>query len=217
MNTNEWKTQVFNCFTDILKAPYGDFRAIGNLANAINDEEGCREVLAWLSLEDVAKSAIQERWQLGDVNLEQLHSLPETTLGYVYSDHMLRNGLTPIQLRIVESDYDYLTVHLTEVHDIWHVVVEADTSMIGETKLQAFVAAQLRRSRLSFAMLAKNLLKTAVDDLDLAEKLMDAATEGWYLGKQALPLFGVRWPNYWQISLQEFQTQWQIYPSNLRG
>ncbi|MEP0900333.1 Coq4 family protein [Leptolyngbya subtilissima AS-A7] len=152
---------------------------------------------------------------LGAIDLKQLHSLPAETLGYAYSDHLLRNSLNPIQSQTVENDYDYLIAHLAEVHDIWHVVINADTSMAGETKLQAFVAAQLRASRFSFAMLAKNLLKAAVEDLDLAEQLMDALTEGWRMGKQAYPLFGMQWNTLWDIPLVKLQAKWNLLPDTI--
>lgn len=207
---SQWKMLVFERFVQIVKAPYGDFQAIWNLANAVNDEAGLRRTVEFLCVHPSAKEAIQNRLLLGAVDVQQLHSLPAETLGYAYSDHLLRNGLNPIQSRIVEDEYDYLIAHLTEVHDIWHVVINADTSMVGETKLQAFVAAQLRASRFSFAMLAKNLLKTAVEDLDLAEQLMDALTEGWHMGKQAQPLFGVQWNTLWNVPLVELQARWNL-------
>jgi len=212
---SQWKMQVFERFLQILKAPYGDFQAIWNLANAVNDEAGFRRTIEWLSVHPSANNAIQNRLRLGVIDLQQLHSLPAETLGYAYSDHLLRNGLNPIQSQMVEDEYDYLIVHLTEVHDIWHVVINADTSMAGETKLQAFVAAQLRTSRFSLAMLAKNLLKTAVEELDLAEQLMDALTEGWRLGKQAHLLFGVQWNTLWDIPLIELQDKWNVLPNTI--
>ena len=37
-----WKLLVYERFIEILKAPYGDFQAIWNLANAISNEEELR-------------------------------------------------------------------------------------------------------------------------------------------------------------------------------
>jgi len=210
---SQWKKQVFERFMQILNAPYGDFQAIWNLANAVSDGAGFRRTVELLSIHPLAKNAIQNRLHLGAIDVQQLHALPEETLGYAYSDHLLRNGLTPIQSQIAKDDYDYLVVHLTEVHDIWHVVIKADTSMVGETKLQAFVAAQLRTFRFAYTMLAKNLLKTAVEDLECVEQLMDALTEGWRLGKQAQPLFGMQWNTLWNIPLIELQTKWKLLPN----
>lgn len=212
---SQWKMLVLERFMQIVKAPYGDFQAIWNLSNAVNDEEGFRRTVDFLSLHPSAKAAIQNRLLLGSIDLQKLHSLPAETLGYAYSDHLLSNGLNPIQSRIVENDYDYLIAHLAEVHDIWHVVINADTSMAGETKLQAFVAAQLRASRLSFAMLAKNLLKAAVEDLDLADQIMDALTEGWRMGKQAQPLFGIQWHTLWDMPLVKLQAKWNLLPDTI--
>jgi ubiquinone biosynthesis protein COQ4 len=211
----QWKMLAFERFMQIVKAPYGDFQAIWNLANALHDEEGFKRTVEFLSLHPSARAAIQNRLLLGAIDLQQLHSLPAETLGYTYSDHLLRNSLNPIQSQMVENDYDYLIAHLAEVHDIWHVVINSDTSMTGETKLQAFVAAQLRASRFSFAMLAKNLLKAAVEDLDLAEQLMDALAEGWSMGKQAHPLFGVQWNTLWDIPLVKLQAKWNLLPNTI--
>lgn len=206
----QWKILIFERFMEILKAPYGDFSAIGNLANAINDGQSLNQIVELLSRHSQAKYAFQHRLQLGTINLQQLHSLSKDTLGYAYAEHMLSNGLEPIPTRVVNNDYDYLIVHLTETHDIWHVVINADTTMAGEIKLHAFVAAQLQMSRFYLAMLAKNLLKTAVEDLDLAPMHMDAMTQGWLMGKQAQPLFGIAWNRLWAIPLSQLQAQWNI-------
>lgn len=209
----QWRMDVFERFLEILKAPYGDFQAISNLANAISDADSFEQIIRWLSQHTEAKYAIQHRLHLDAIDLQQLHGLPRNTLGYAYSDHMLRNQLTPVRLQLADSDFNYILVHLSETHDIWHVVINADTTMAGETKLQAFVAAQLRTSRFSLAMLAKNLLKTAVENLDESEQFMDALAEGWLLGKQAQPLFGIRWQTLWSLPLAQLQEQWNILPA----
>ena len=210
----QWKMQVFERFLEICKASYGDFQAIWNLANAINDVESLKQIVESLSQYPTAKYAFQNRLSLSFVDLEQLHTLDRNSLGYIYSNHMKSNKLKPIKPQAIDNDYAYLMFHLTETHDIWHVVTGSDTSMAGETKLQSFVAAQLHTSRFSFAMLAKNLLKTAVEDLELAQLLMDSLATGWVMGKQAQPLFGIQWDKLWDIPLTQLQLQWNIlsYP-----
>ncbi|OKH38029.1 hypothetical protein NIES2101_36325 [Calothrix sp. HK-06] len=210
----QWKTQVLERFLEILKAPYGDFQAIWNFANAINDVESLKQTVELLLQHPTAKYAFQNRLVLESVDLEQLHTLGQGTLGYAYSNHMKTNNLKPIKQPVIENDYTYLMFHLTETHDIWHVVTGSDTSMAGETKLQSFVAAQLFTSRFSFAMLAKNLLKTAVEDLELAPLLMDSLATGWVMGKQAQPLFGIQWNKLWDTQVAELQLQWNILSLN---
>jgi ubiquinone biosynthesis protein COQ4 len=210
VKNQQWKMQVYDRFLEILKAPYGDFQAIGNLANSINDIESIQETVELLSQHPTAKYAFQNRLFLEAYDLEQLQTLNENTLGYMYSNHMKSNNLKPIKLPLIDNDDMYLMFHLTETHDIWHVVTGSDTSMAGETKLQSFVAAQLQTSRFSFAMLAKNLLKTAVEDLELAQLLMDSLATGWVMGKQAQPLFGIQWNKLWDMPLTQLQLQLNI-------
>lgn len=211
MDKNQlWKMQVYESFLEILKAPYGDFQAIGNFANAINDTESLKETVDLLSQHSTAKYAFQNRLLLKADDLDQLQTLNENTLGYMYSNHMKSNNLISIKLPIIDNDYMYLMFHLTETHDIWHVVTGSDTSMAGETRLQSFVAAQLQTSRFSFAMLAKNLLKTAIEDLELAQLLMDSLATGWVMGKQAQPLFGIQWDKFWEMPLTQLQLQLNI-------
>jgi ubiquinone biosynthesis protein COQ4 len=205
-----WKQLVFERFLEILHAPYGDFEAIGNLAHVINEAESLQQAIAFLSTSPQAKYAIQNRLPLGAVDLQQLQELPQETLGDRYSDHMLRNHLKPIVTQPVESDLNYVTTHMAEIHDIWHVMIDADVDMPGEMKLHAFTAAQFRYARFSFAMLAKNLMKAAVDDLELAEEWMNAMTEGWVMGKRAQTLFGVQWQTLWQVPVKELRAEWNI-------
>jgi ubiquinone biosynthesis protein COQ4 len=211
----QWKQLVFERFLEILHAPYGDFQAIGHLAHAINDAESLQQAIDYLSTYPHAKHAIQKHLPLGEVDLQQLHELPQETLGYRYSDHMLRNNLKPITTQPVDSDLNFVTTHMAEVHDIWHIMADADVDMPGEMKLHAFTAAQLRCARFSFAMLAKNLMKATVDDLALAEQLMDALTEGWLMGKRAKPIFGLQWQTLWQVPVKQLQAEWNISPQAL--
>ena len=200
---------VFERFMEILKTPYGNFQAIWNLVDAINDAESLKQIVELLSRYPTAKYAFDKRLVLGTIDLQQLHSLPKEP-GYAYAEHMLSNSLKPLQTQEIEHNYDYLMVHLTKTHDIWHIIINPDISMAGEIQLQAFVAVQLQSSGFSLAMLAKSLLKTAVEDLDLAEQRIDALTKGWLMSKQAKPLFGIQWNTLWEKPLAQLQTQWNI-------
>jgi ubiquinone biosynthesis protein Coq4 len=71
--------------------------------------------------------------------------------------------------------------------------------MEGEIQLHAFTAAQLHFARFYLTMLAKNLLKTAIDAIEQADRRMDALIRGWMMGKQAHPCLvsvGTRYGRY---------------------
>ena len=59
-------------------------------------------------------------------------------------------------------------------------------------------------------LLAKNLLKTAIEDMDLCSQHMEAVVRGWIMGQQAQPLFGVPWNTLWEKPLEEIRTELNI-------
>lgn len=206
----EWQTQALEIFMQLVGAPDGDLGKVGRLSNTINDDYSLKLMVEFLSRTTQGRRAFQERPRLGKVALQELHQLPENTLGYAYSHHMIENNLTPFQLGETEDDYSFLLVHIVETHDIWHALTGCDTEIIGEIELQAFYAAQHYASRFWLALLAKNLLKAAIDDIEVGEQYMDALTGGWLRGKQARPLFGIDWKALWETPLENLRTEFNL-------
>ncbi|KJH73085.1 Coq4 family protein [Aliterella atlantica] len=212
-HSSHWEDCLLETFGETVKAPYGDFAAIGGLVAAASDVENLQQVVRWLSQYPQAQYALQNRVTMGDIDLQALHRLSPHTFGYAYAEHLLGNGLQPIKLPVSGDDGNYIIAHLTETHDIWHIITGFDTTMVGEIKLQAFVTAQLRFSRFSLTMLAKNILKTAIDEVELTEERLDAITWGWLAGKQARPLFGMQWNTLWDMPLEPLRLEFNILPS----
>jgi ubiquinone biosynthesis protein COQ4 len=206
----QWQELAFESFFNMVKAPDGDFDAIARLTKVLNDAESLKLTIDFLCDHPQGKQAFLERPRLGEINLQQLHQLPQNTLGYIYANHMIKNGLTPLQASSVENDYQFIAAHITETHDLWHVVTGCDTNITGEIQLEAFYVAQLYASRFWLALLAKNLLKAVVYDIEVAECYMDAITQGWIMAKQAKPLFGIRWNTLWETPLNDVRTSLKI-------
>ncbi|MCU0534614.1 MAG: Coq4 family protein [Hydrococcus sp. Prado102] len=206
----QWQDLALESFLNIVKAPDGDFDAIARLSSTLNDASSLKIIVEFLSRHPQGKQAFLERPRLGNVDLQQLHQLPQDTLGYVYADNMLKNGLTPLQANSINNDYEYLSAHITETHDLWHIVTGCDTNILGEIQLEAFYVAQLYASRFWLALLAKNLLKAVVYDIEVAERYMNAITQGWTMAKQAKPLFGIRWNTLWEKPLKDVRSSLNI-------
>lgn len=205
------ETTILESFLESVKSPYGDFAAIGKLSHVLNDPATLQKIVAFLSLTPQGKQAFVDRPLLGEIDLQQLHQLPNHTLGHLYADHMIRNGFTPQPVKEIANDPSvFLGAHIGETHDIWHVVTGCDTDKPGEVQLEAFYTAQLDPDRLFLALLAKNLLKTAMYEVELCEQIMDGLTQGWMMGKRAKPLFGIQWNRLWAIPLEEVQTSLNI-------
>ena len=206
----QWEDEAFASFFNMVKAPDGDFDAIARLSQALSDVDSLKIMVEFLSRHQQGKQAFLERPRLENIVLTELISLPQNTLGYIYADHMIQNGFTPSKVKEVNSDYQFLLAHIGETHDLWHIVTGFDTSIIGEIQLEAFYVAQLYASRFWLALLAKNLLKVVVDDIETASKYIDAITQGWLMAQRAKPLFGIRWNTLWETPLQDVRTSLNI-------
>ncbi|HEY9862856.1 MAG TPA: Coq4 family protein [Candidatus Obscuribacterales bacterium] len=209
--TQDKQAAIFDGFLAIVKAPYGDFSGIGKLSKELNDDSTLEQIVNFLRQTPQGEWAFKERPLLGNIDLEQLHELPKNTLGYIYSDRMIKNNLKPVPVeKIGDHDFSYLGVHIGETHDIWHIITGSDTDKPGEVKLQAFCVAQLNHDRLFLSLLSKNLLKTAIEEMELCESIMDALAKGWTMGKKAKPLFGIQWNSLWEKPLEDIRVSLDI-------
>ena len=210
LSEQTWEAQFLDSVLGMVHAPYGDFVALGNLSRASSDPHSLQKMIDFVSRSPDAQLAFADRFLLGEIDLEQLYRLPQNTLGHAYASHILNNQLKLLAISDIKDDHSYLIAHITQSHDIWHVLTDSDTSVAGEIQVQAFSVAQFVYSRLWLALLAKNIIKTAMIDLEECDRRMNALTKGWTMGKQAKPLFGIRWNQYWEHPLVEIRKRFNL-------
>ena len=58
--------------------------------------------------------------------------------------------------------------------------------------------------------LPKNLLKSLLYDIEVADRYMEVITKGWMMGNQAEPLFGVNWNNLWETPIEEVRASLNV-------
>ncbi|MEA5576267.1 Coq4 family protein [Anabaena sp. UHCC 0451] len=127
-------------------------------------------------------------------------------------EKMIDNHDIPERMLKISSPHylQFFSAHITETHDIWHIVTGSDTNILGEIQLEAFYVSQLYATRFWLALLTKNLLKVVVYDIELSTKYMDAIAQGWMIAKQAKPLFGIEWKLFWETPLDDVRTSLNI-------
>ncbi|MDJ0725605.1 MAG: Coq4 family protein [Prochloraceae cyanobacterium] len=206
----DWQNSLINHFIDMVKASDGDFNVLKNLSNSTYDPESVQKTIEFLSRNPQGKRAFQERPRLENVDFEKLQALEKNTLGYCYAKHTIENNLKTLQGRTVNNDCDFLRAHISETHDIWHVVTGSDTTIYGEIQLEAFCVAQFSTSRFWLSLVTKNLFKAMLFDIEVSSGYMDALTNGWLMGKQAKPLFGLRWDELWETPLNDLRDSLNI-------
>ena len=99
-----------------------------------------------LALADpVVARAARERLRLPALTVGGLEAMSEGTLGHAAGRFFRAHGLDPADLPRRESatDVEWLSAHLYETHDLWHVLTGFGPDVAGELGLQAFYAAQL--------------------------------------------------------------------------
>lgn len=207
-----WQDDVIESIIDYLKVNDGEMKYVSKIAHATDEPYSMQKMVEFVCKTPQGKQAFQERQLLGDIDLHSLYRLPSNTLGYAFAKHMLDRGMEPLKSDIltVDDDFKFLKVHISETHDIWHIVTGADTDIFGELQLEAFYVAQLYATRFWLALIAKNLLKSTVGDIELSTQYMDAITTGWLMAKQAKPLFGIKWNQLWEHPLEEVRADLNI-------
>jgi ubiquinone biosynthesis protein Coq4 len=174
-----------------------------NLSASLADDQILQEMADAARREPGGAQALAERPRL-EVDLPSLSRLPPGTLGRVFADAMIAQGLDPAAIPTLpsENELQFIQAHLYETHDVWHAVTGFGTDVAGELGLQAFYMAQLV-GHLPTAILAAGLINTLLFKPGDREARMDAIARGWQLGRRARPLFGVRWDKLWLTPLED--------------
>jgi ubiquinone biosynthesis protein COQ4 len=205
-----WQQSLFSSFISIAQAKDGDFTEIDRLIAASRDPHSLELVVRHLSQYPQCQIAFANRQSLGAIDLEALSKLPSDTLGYHYADYMRSHQLEHLVAPPAANESEFIDTHIRETHDIWHVVTGSSIEMTGEIQLQGFCVAQLQLSRFWMALLTKNLFKSLVYDIEVADLYLTALTHGWMMGKTARPLFGIDWTTMWDIPLSQVRASLNI-------
>lgn len=188
------------------------------LAETFFPHETLSRIALALAASPVTERALAERVRLERIDLARLRKMPVGSLGYEFAAHMDRERLDPATLPklTATSDPMFVRAHLFETHDIWHVVTGFGTDVPGEIGVQAFYLAQFP-SRLASTILAAGLLHASMVAIDRKDAFLEAIVSGYTLGRNAKPLFGVRWDDLWETSLATIRADLGILPAGDAG
>lgn len=205
-----------DAYTTLVRDP-NKLEKVFALRDQIADDQVLREMVAYFRRDPRGQEALASRPRIGRIDVRALAKLPQHTLGGAFGRHMVAANLDPAALPYREShdELSFLDAHLYETHDVWHVVTGFGVDVAGELGLQAFYAAQFP-AKLSYAIMSGGLLNTMLFAMDDADRRMSAVAEGWLIGKQARPFFGVRWGEWWERPLDEIRAELDVTPVGRR-
>lgn len=137
------------------------------------------------------------------IDLTALRTLPEGTFGQTYAQHMDDCRLTPLEISadvIAALPDQSLGLRYTLLHDVFHVLLGYDTSLVGEMGVWAFVDAQhYSPSYKTAAWLAHYLYPFVIPHR--YRQLRAIEQQSRQLGQQAACIIAQPLEDYWSESL----------------
>lgn len=150
------------------------------------------------------------RGYLPEINIEELLKLPIHTFGHIYANHMKTNRLTPFN---ISPEFQHLSiknvfaVRYVVTHDIFHVLLEFDTSWAGELGVLAFAAAQDYTWKQKLVAFPLALILYPIFAPTHILEIFTACRKGWKSGKKAKFLLGIRFEEMWEQPIDEIRSQ----------
>ena len=197
-------------FTKIVRDP-NRLDVVFDLVDSLAEDPAASAEFEALLADPQIASAARRRMRLPELKLEALEQLPEGSLGRVAARFFRAHGLDPAALprREAESDVDWLSAHLYETHDLWHVVTGFGPDVAGELGLQAVYAAQVE-GPVALSILTAGMLNTLIYAQDQRRPRLAAVSRGWQQGNASKTLVGLDWGPLLSMPLAEVRSQLDI-------
>lgn len=119
-----------------------------------------------LAAQQPALAALYEEGYDPDITPERLERLPDGTLGREYARFIRANDIHPLQTLLAigpaRNLLAYQAKRAYKLHDLMHVVLGTDASVIGEVRIVAYSLGQARKASarapaMAFAVLVMNI------------------------------------------------------------
>ena len=193
-----------------LKNP-GSLDSVFAVANSVKDSPLAEQMKRHLLIHPQFSALVKEGWRPKAIDLSELQTLPDGTLGRCYADQLISQGITPdalIDPSPVSNDADYITHRLRETHDIIHVLTGFGIDGDSELGLQGFNLAQTR-SPLAVMLIFGGMLAALQDDEPLAPMLR-AMARGFQLGLDADLVIAHKLEEGWDRPLQDWRQELRL-------
>jgi len=186
--------KVFYYLIKLAIFPGKNIYTVINLGNVISESEAASKATQKVLEDDRAKQLVQHRYGSGIPNSEELLSYPEHSFGYTLGKFMQANDLGhyPIPIDPNYSDDVYVRERRRQLHDIIHVAMGWDTSLVGEAKVNAFVVGQAAFP-ISVIISAGVLILSIFKFPGKVQQIYHDIMAAHLLGKNSRSIFSIKW------------------------
>lgn len=156
---------------------------------------------------------IRTRYQAKPTDLNTLLALPSESFGHQWATFMQANHLNPHFFENLQEhdDRSYLINRLHDTHDMWHIILDFDTSEAGEAGMNAFTYAQSGSPTTCMLMVAK-LVRAIGGSDENRFQMMTNICRGYQLGMTAQPFLAIAWEENWTTKLSDLRKLAGIKP-----
>lgn len=185
--------KAVTAFVRIVRDP-GQLDVVFALVDSVFEDEASQAAIEANLAKPAVSKAARDRVRLPSLELDRLAKLPPGSFGEVAGRFFRTHGLDPHALprRQPTTDKEWLSAHLYETHDLWHVLTGFAPHVEGELGLQAFYVAQVE-GVVGLSILSAGFLNTLIYAHDERKTRLDAISRGWQLGKNADVVVGADW------------------------
>ena len=143
------------------------------------------------------------------IDLEELGQLPEGTLGYEYARHMKKHNIHPLEISpdlIEAAKTNPFAWRYIATHDIFHVLLDFDTTYAGEIGILGFSIGQNYSKFLNaYELIVKYLYPLIFRSQ--AEQIRTNLSRGKVIGEQAECLLVYPFEENWSRPIEEIRTE----------
>ncbi|CAG9460290.1 unnamed protein product [Pedinophyceae sp. YPF-701] len=163
------------------------------------------------------RQILEDRPRITKEFMERAAQLPPNTLGGAYASFMGRRGFDPDErapVRFIDDDeLAYVVQRAREVHDLWHVMFECPTTVLGELQLKALEFVQTGMPMCALSVLGAQTRLRASD-----RQLLWSTYVPWAVraGTRSRDLMCIYYENHLEDDLQEFRARFRIEPAPRR-
>ena len=193
-----------------LKTP-GSLDSVFAVADSVKDGPLGEQALRHLLSDRHFKALVDEEWRPERIDLQNLQTLPEGSLGRCYADQLISQGITPdtlIDPTPVTNANEFVVHRVRETHDIVHVLTGFGLDGDSEIGLQGFNLAQ-NRSPVAVMFIFGAMLSSLQNDEPL-EPLLRALAHGFQMGLNADLVIGRKLEEGWERPLNDWREELKL-------
>ena len=196
-----------------------DTQNVFDIDDLLTDSPQMQKCLQAVRSDPASAELLEERYLGPEFNLETLLQYPKDSLGWTYARVLSALNYDPqfYRKREIKTDVDYITQRLRKTHDLHHILTGFSFDDFGEFGVISVSISQIQYPTFELICLLGSFLtfvtlSPARGDQQPLEYSFDLISQGIRIGRQAKPLFPVKFEEALERPIEEWRAELNIEP-----